>query len=228
MTLRVFLWTSCSFGGPQSFFQNTHGLCPMLCCGSLHLFHPGVGWRFSEDNYTKLLSGSIRKCILRMSAFPWDHSQFGQVLVWTLPHSLLHLFACISCRQDKFWLEIIFVQFVTLTLHWEPCLAAGCGLFRVHISLLCISTKIIPIDSLLPSLSGSVAHSKDACTLSPLTVADFNTFSWHYGPSFSFTTHLPYLPFPFLNNLQFQSFFLDMNPMTALFPLLSEVLPCSF
>ena len=35
--------------------------CPMIGCGSLHLFQSGAGWRLSEDSYAKLLSASITK-----------------------------------------------------------------------------------------------------------------------------------------------------------------------
>ena len=39
-------------------------LCPILGCGFLHLFQSGPGWILSEDNYAKLLSGSITKYTL--------------------------------------------------------------------------------------------------------------------------------------------------------------------
>ena len=63
-------------------------LCPMLSCGSVHLFHSGSGWTLSGDNYTKLLSGSIRKYILsnvRNWCLPmgWVSSWAGQSLVIT-------------------------------------------------------------------------------------------------------------------------------------------------
>ena len=39
-------------------------LCQVLGCRCLHLFYTGAGWLLSEDNYAKLLFGSIRKYFL--------------------------------------------------------------------------------------------------------------------------------------------------------------------
>ena len=96
-----------------------------------------------------------------MGACPWDGSQVGQGIVWPFPHSLLNLVTCISSRQAKFWVVMFLVQFVSLIPHWGSCLAVGCGLFRVHISLQYISAKITHIESLMPSSLSSLAHPKN-------------------------------------------------------------------
>ena len=62
---------------------------------------------------------------------------------------------------------MILDQFVTLTPHWVSCQTAGSSVFRVHISLPCISAKITPIDSLLPSNLLSLAHPKDTPPFHP-------------------------------------------------------------
>ena len=120
----------------------------------------------------------------------------------------------------------LLVLLVSLNLHWASCQAAGCGLLRVHISLLCSSAMIIPLDSLLPSHSWSVAHPKDACTLPSLKNGELNSISLPYGSSFSITPPVP-CP-PFLNYWLFQFSLSHLPPMTVLFPLLSEIQPCSF
>ena len=55
------------FGGPH-FFPPTLPKIPCVLCNvrlwALHLFQSGAGWRLSENNYAKLLSGSITKYIL--------------------------------------------------------------------------------------------------------------------------------------------------------------------
>ena len=62
---------------------------------------------------------------------------------------------------------MLLVLFVSLTLHRGDCVAAGCGLHRVQISLLCITAKITTIDSWFPSHSWSVAHPKGAYNYLP-------------------------------------------------------------
>ena len=37
---------------------------------------------------------------------------------WPFPQSLLHICPCISCRQDKFWIESFVGGLVSLLLHW--------------------------------------------------------------------------------------------------------------
>lgn len=34
----------------------------LFVCGTLHLFYPAVGWRLSENSYTRMLSASITEC----------------------------------------------------------------------------------------------------------------------------------------------------------------------
>ena len=164
--------------------------------------------------------------MLGIGACPWDESQVGQDIVWSVPFSLLHLFTWISFTQDKFLVEIIFVLFVSLTFHWGSCLSLGRGFLRVHISLLCISAMSIPIDFLLPSLSWSVAHPKDTWTHPPLKHADFNIPDPMALPFLS--PQLFLTPFHFLNHLLFQFSLFHIPPMALLFPLMSEIQPWSF
>ena len=128
--------------------------CPVLGCRCLHLFLTGAGWTFSEDNYAKILSGSITKYILskiRDWCLPMGWTSIWAGYCLAIPSFWVPSFTCISCRQDKFCEERSLVQFVSLTLHWGSCLATVCGLFSEHVSLPFISAKIIPIDSLVPS-----------------------------------------------------------------------------
>ena len=119
-------------------------------------------------------------------------------------------------------------QFVTLTPHSVSCQTAGSSVFRVHISLPCISAKITPIDSLLPSNLLSLAHPKDAPPFHPHLLQ----ISIHCPGTLvlsCLTPPVPVLsPFPFLicSPIQFSLFHLP--DMTALFRHLSEIQPCSF
>ena len=103
-----------------------------------------------EDNYAKLLSGSMTKYIVN-NVRDWC-LPMGCVSSWAgcslaIPSFSAPSFSCISSRQDTFWVGTLSVLLVSLPLHRGSCLAAGCGLFRVHISLLCNSAKIRAIDS---------------------------------------------------------------------------------
>ena len=163
-----------------------------------------------------------------IGACPCDGSQVGQGRVWSLPHSLLNLFTCISSRQAKFRVEIFLVQLVSLTPHWGSCLAAGCSLFRVHITLWCISAKITPIDSLIHSNFSSLTHPKDTPSFHP-TCCRFQLIVlilWSsLFPHNTCSSSLP--PSPFLSALLSHS--LSFICLLWLFsPLLSEIQPCSF
>ena len=102
------------------------------------------------------------------------------------------------------------------------------AVFRVQISLPCISAKITPIDSLLPSNLLSLAHPKDAPPFHPHLLQ----ISIHFPGTLvlsCLTPPVPVLsPFPFLicSPIQFSLFHLP--DMTALLPLVSEIQPCSF
>ena len=137
-----------------------------------------------------------------IGACPWDGSQFGQGIIWPLPHSLLNLFTCIFSRQAQFCVDMFLVQLVSLTPHWGSCLATVCSLFRVHISLPCISAKITHIDSLVPSNLSSLAHPKDTPPCHPhLLQISINcpgplVLSFHFPHLILFS-----LPSPFLSAL---------------------------
>ena len=105
--------------------------------------------------------------MLRIAACPWYGSQVRQSIVWTFPHSMLHLFTSTSCRQHRFWVERTLVMFVFLSLHWGSCLASGWSLFSVHNSLTCIYAKITPKDSLVSSNLSSLTNNKDTIPLYP-------------------------------------------------------------
>ena len=47
----------------------------------------------------------------RVGPLRWDGSQVGAV-IGSIPQSLLHLYLCTSCRQDKFWVEGVVVGLV--------------------------------------------------------------------------------------------------------------------
>jgi len=83
-------------------------ICLMFGCGSLHLFWSAYGWSLSEDSYARLLSASIKRVSLVVSGIcscSWDGSQFGAIIDWPFPWSLLYICSCRSCRQDRFWVE---------------------------------------------------------------------------------------------------------------------------
>jgi len=40
-----------------------------------------------------------------VGSFMWNGSQIRAVIGWPFPQLLLHLYSCVSCRQDKFWVE---------------------------------------------------------------------------------------------------------------------------
>ena len=64
----LFLWR-------PSFLSPTLPKIPCVLCNvrlwALHLFQSGAGWRLSENNYAKLLSGSITKYILSIVRDWW-------------------------------------------------------------------------------------------------------------------------------------------------------------
>ena len=43
--------------------------------------------------------------VLGISPCPWDGSQVGPVIGCPFPQSLIHLYSCMYCRQEKRWVE---------------------------------------------------------------------------------------------------------------------------
>ena len=133
VTLRVFLIDFLLLWRPSIFSPTLHKdslrhVCPVLVCRCLHLLQTGAGCLLSEYKYAKLLSESIRKYFLS-NIRDWCLAMgyvsiLAGYIVLPFPHSLFHLFTCISCRQDKHCVERILVQCVSLTPHQGSCLAA--------------------------------------------------------------------------------------------------------
>ena len=76
---------------------------------------------------------------------PW--SQFGSVIDYPVPSSLLYFCPCTSCRQDTFWVKGFVDGLLSLTLHWEGPLQNS------YFLLLGGSPRVTPIDPLGPLLS---------------------------------------------------------------------------
>jgi hypothetical protein len=139
----------------QSFLLWVPNLHPFFGCGCLYLSESAAGWSLTEDSLLLSASITVSLVVLSIGACPWDESQVKSVIGWPPPQSLLHPHACISCRQDKFWVESFVGGLVSLLLHWGSCLATGGGLLRFHIpsvvnhneSLHCfLDTSLIPVD----------------------------------------------------------------------------------
>jgi hypothetical protein len=107
LILLVFLWSPSSLWVPQC-FSNFSTRLPelhlMFGCGSLHLFTLAARWSLSEDSYARLLSVTITVSLIAsgIGSCPWDGSQFGAVISWPFPSSLLCVCPCTSCRQGTF------------------------------------------------------------------------------------------------------------------------------
>lgn len=105
----------------------------------------------------------------------------------------------IFCIQYKLWVEIFLFSLVYLTLYWGTCLTAECGIFRIQISLLCISPEITPIVYLVSSHSCSLAHPKGVPAFQEASC--FDSFPWPSGPHLSLSTPVPDPVFPSLSSL---------------------------
>jgi len=147
---------------------------------------------------------------------PWDRSQFGPVIGWSLTPYLFHLCSCTSCRQDTYWVKGFVGRLLSLSLPWESCLTIGGSHFRLHIPHCKESQLETPWG--LPPVSG-LWHILE---MQPLTTADF-----HSLPT-SLSLHLiPPLPICPSHPLSHLVFSLHQPPMSILFPLLRKIqAPC--
>ena len=128
---------------------------------------------------------------------PWDGSQIGLVIGWSIPQSLLHPCPCISCRQSEFWAESFVGGLVSLSLHWGSCLATEGTSSGSVTPVLWITAKVTFIDSWAPPLSLSCPppphahqfqisiHSQGHLAISPISL---HTWFWH--------PHSPHYPLP--------------------------------
>lgn len=78
-----------------------------------------------------------------VNSVTWDGSQVGVVIVWLLPRSLLHLYPCTSCRQDKFWVKG-FIDRCPPASSGSPAWLQEVALSSLHPSLVGISTRVTP------------------------------------------------------------------------------------
>ena len=103
--------------------------CVCLCISSHWLLGRASQVSVCKHNRVSLIVPGSSSC-------PWEGFQFGTVIGWPFPQTLLYLCPCTSCRQDTFWVEVSVNEFLSLSLYWEFFLAAGCDHFRFHIPLL--------------------------------------------------------------------------------------------
>ena len=66
---------------------------------------------------------------------------------WPFLQSMLHFCPCTSFRQDEFWVESFMGGLVSLSLHWESCLAAEVVSSGFMSPLLGTLAKVTHIDS---------------------------------------------------------------------------------
>lgn len=106
----------------------------MGLCISLRQLLIGASQRTAMlDSYLQVsqsVINSVRDWHLLMG---WVSSWVGYCLAYFLSIFFI-LCPCISCRQDKFWIESFVGRLVSLSLHWDSCLAEGGSQFRFHIS----------------------------------------------------------------------------------------------
>lgn len=76
-------------------------------------------WDLSEDRQPRLLSASITVSLIvsEIGACPWDGSQVVLGFGWPFLQSLSYPNTCISCRQDKFWVDSFVGRLLFLLLH---------------------------------------------------------------------------------------------------------------
>lgn len=91
----------------------------------------------------------------RIASSLWNRYQFGTVIDWPFHLFLFYLYHCTSCRQDKFWTEVFVCWFMSLSLHWESCLASyrSLPLQKLYVPRLGVLTTVILINSMEPSPS---------------------------------------------------------------------------
>ena len=129
-----------------------------------------------------------------------DGSQVGPVIGWPFPHFLFHC-PFISSRQDKFWIESILGELVSLSLPSGPPSTprlqevAASGSIS---SLLGVSAKFSPIHFWEPPYD-SFWHILQVPTIpNPCLLTISNSFSWHSVPLSCLSIHL-------IINIQFPS-----------------------
>ena len=113
--------------------------------------------------------------------------------------------ACISCRQDKFWVKSFVGGFMSLLLHWGSYLVIGAGFFRFHIPNAVRSPSLILGH---PPYLRSLSRPGDAPHLPTPSVADIHSFTWPSAISPSLFTPDPDPPMalPIPSPIQFPPF----------------------
>ena len=100
----------------------------------LCLFPLATGWSLSENSYARYLSASITLSLIvsGIGSCPWSGSQFWPDFGWSFPPSLFYTYPSTSCWQETFWVESFVGRLLSLSLHWEFCLATGSANFRIY------------------------------------------------------------------------------------------------
>ena len=60
-----------------------------------------------------------------IGACPQDGSQFGAVIVWVFPQTILYLCPWTSCTQDTFWVEGSVGKLLSIALYWHSPMLQG-------------------------------------------------------------------------------------------------------
>ena len=108
LTLGVFCGVFDPSSSLSSVLHSSTGLpedCLMSGCGSLSSVSTCFWKSLSGDNYARLLSENISLIVSEIGSLTWNVSQVGPIIGWLFSQSLLHLYPCASCRQDKFYVE---------------------------------------------------------------------------------------------------------------------------
>lgn len=133
--------------------------------------------------------------------------------------------ACISCREETFWIESFVGGFVPLLLHWGSYMATGSGLFMVHVPSVVGHSYGLTHWSLNASLIPGTVSSW-ICHLTPhhvscrypfifMTIKPVLLHTWSQTPhSLSYASSLLVSP-------------LHLPFLSILFPLLSDIQPSS-
>ena len=72
--------------------------------------------------------------MLGIGSCPWNGSQFGSVIGWSFPQSMLFICHYTYSSQGTIWGKSFLSSLLSLSFQWELCLATGNGHFRIHIS----------------------------------------------------------------------------------------------
>jgi hypothetical protein len=67
-----------------------------------------------------------------VGCFTWDSSQFGVVISWLFPQSMLHLCSWTYCKRDRFWVKSFVDGLVSPSLLWKSCFAIGGWCFSLY------------------------------------------------------------------------------------------------